>query len=92
MVKRGIDENRLYSVTEACKILNVSRCTMEKIIKETPIEYVNLGGGRQYTSIRVFGSTILNFIEKSTVTGEIRPLYDFKAQKNASFRRLQGRR
>jgi excisionase family DNA binding protein len=92
MVKMGIDENRLYSVTEASKILSVGRHTMERLIKEYPIEYVNLAGGRQFTSIRIFGSTLIKFIEQNTVTGEIKPLYDFKAHKNASFRRLQGRR
>lgn len=91
MVKIGIDENRLYSVTEAATIFNVARSTMERKIKETPIEYIDLGGGRHYTSIRILGSTIIKFIEKNTVTGERKPLYEVKARKAPLFRGLQSR-
>jgi hypothetical protein len=91
MIKMGIDADRLYSVADVAGILNVSRKTMERLVKETPLEYVNLNGGRQYSSIRILGSTLINFIEKNTVTGDRKPLYDAKSRKNTIFRSLQGR-
>ncbi len=90
-MKMGIDEDRLYSVTEVAKILNVARSTMDRYIKETPIEYINLNSGRQYTSIRILGSTLIEFLEKSVVTGERKLLHDRKVRKNLLFRGLQAR-
>jgi hypothetical protein len=92
MVKMGIDENRLYSVTEAAKILNVSKNTMLVTVKETPIEYFNLNDGRaQFTSIRILGANLIKFLEDRIVTGERKPLYEVKARKTPLFRGLQGR-
>ncbi len=43
MIKMGIDADRLYSVAEVAKILNVARSTMERYIRQSRIEYINLG-------------------------------------------------
>jgi hypothetical protein len=91
MMKIGIDENRLYPLSEAAKILNVTRKTMERILKETPVEYINLREGKQYPSIRILGSILINFIERNTVKVERKPLYEAKARKNSFFRGMPGR-
>ena len=91
MIKMGIDENRLYPLSEAAKILNVTRKTMERILKETPVEYINLREGKQYPSIRILGSILINFIERNTVKVERKPLYETKAGENSIFRGMPGR-
>ncbi|MFH0960917.1 MAG: helix-turn-helix domain-containing protein [Pseudomonadota bacterium] len=91
MVKMGIEPDRLYSVTEVAKILNVGRSTLERYIREFPIEYINLREGKQFPSIRILGSILINFIERNTVTGERKTLYEGKARKNSFFRGMPGR-
>ena len=91
MIKMGIDADRLYSVAEVAKILNVARSTMERYIRQSRIEYINLGSGRQYTAIRILGSTLIDFLEKSIVTVERKPLYETKARENSFFRGMPGR-
>ncbi len=91
MIKMGIDADRLYSVVEVAKILNVARSTMERYIRQSRIEYINLGSGRQYTTIRIVGSTLIDFLEKSIVTVEGKPIYEDKARKKSLFRGMPGR-
>lgn len=91
MIKMGIDADRLYSVVEVAKILNVARSTMERYIRQSRIEYINLGSGRQYTAIRILGSTLIDFLEKSIVTVERKPPYEVKARKNSLFSGMPGR-
>jgi DNA-binding transcriptional MocR family regulator len=91
MIKMGIDADRLYSVAEVAKILNVARSTMERYIRQSPIEYINLSSGRQYTAVRILGSTLIDFLEKSIVTVERKPLYETKAGENSFFRGMPGR-
>jgi len=87
----GIDENRLYSVIEVAKILNVARTTMDRYIREIPLEYINLSGGGKYEVIRILGSTLIDFLNRNTVTVERKPLYEVKARKNSLFRDMPGR-
>jgi excisionase family DNA binding protein len=91
MIKMGIDADRLYSVAEVAKILNVARSTMERYIRQSRIEYINLGSGRQYTAVRILGSTLIDFLEKSIVTVERKPLYETEARENSIFRGMPGR-
>jgi excisionase family DNA binding protein len=91
MIKMGIDADRLYSVAEVAKILNVARSTMERYIRQSRIEYINLGSGRQYTAVRILGSTLIDFLEKSIVTVERKPLYETEAGENSIFRGMPGR-
>ena len=91
MIKMGIDADRLYSVAEVAKILNVARSTMERYIRQSHIEYINLSRGRKYTAIRILGSTLIDFLENSIVTVERKPLYEAKARKNSFFRGMPGR-
>ena len=91
MIKMGIDADRLYSVAEVAKILNVARSTMERYIRQSPIEYINLSRGRKYTAVRILGSTLIDFLEKSIVTVERKPLYETEARENPIFRGMPGR-
>lgn len=63
-----VDKNKLYTITESAEIFKIARKTMELLIKNAPIEYVNLNKDIiQSPLIRIKGSTLNDFIASRVV-------------------------